>query len=65
MHSFKNEITETAKLIIVLSPTGMEQIFVEVGLEIPNNSVWPKPMDNEQKQTFDRLEFKYGIEIKL
>lgn len=65
MHSFKNEITETAKLIIVLSPTGMEQNFVEVGLEIPNNSVRPKPMDNEQKQTFARLEFKYGIEIKL
>ena len=65
MHSLKNEITETAKLIIVLSPTGMEQIFVEVGLEIPNNSVRTKPMDNEQKQTFAGLAFKYGIEIKL
>ncbi len=49
---FKNEITETTKLIIVLLQAGMEQIFVEVGLEIPNNSVKSKPMDNEQKQTF-------------
>lgn len=65
MHSLKNEITETAKLIIVLSPTGMEQIFVEVGFEIPNNSIRTKPMDSEQKQTFARLAFKYGIEIKL
>jgi quercetin dioxygenase-like cupin family protein len=39
LHSFKNETNETAKLIIVLSPAGMEQLFVEVGLEVSNNSV--------------------------
>src|SRR5919112_6529656 len=33
LHSFKNETSETATVIIVLSPAGMEHLFVEVGLE--------------------------------
>jgi len=49
LHSFKNETNETAKLIIVLSPPGMEQFFVETGLEISNTDIKPPPFDNEQK----------------
>ena len=64
LHSFKNETNETAKLIIVLSPAGMEQLFVEVGLEITNNSVKPPPFNSEQKQKLARLASKYGMEIK-
>jgi hypothetical protein len=64
LHSFKNETNETAKLIIVLSPAGMAQLFVEVGLEISNNSVKPPPFTNEQKQKLARLASKYGMEIR-
>lgn len=45
LHSFKNETNETGKLIIVLSPAGIEQLFVEVGLEVSNNSVKPPPFN--------------------
>ena len=50
LHSFKNETDETAKLIIILSPPGLEQLFVEVGLEVSDINIKPQPFTNEQKQ---------------
>jgi hypothetical protein len=48
--------SKIAKLIIVLSPAGMEQLFVDVGLEISNNNVKPPPPFNkEQKQKLARV----------
>ena len=43
---FKNETNEIAKLVIVLSPAGMEQLFVEVGVEISITNVKPSPFNN-------------------
>ncbi|MER5176517.1 MAG: cupin domain-containing protein [Candidatus Nitrosocosmicus sp.] len=65
LHSFKNETNEVAKLIIVISPPGMEQFFVETGVEISNINIQPPPFDNEQKQKIASLAFKYGVELKL
>jgi N-acetyl-anhydromuramyl-L-alanine amidase AmpD len=42
----------------------MEQLFVDVGLEISNNSVKPPPFNNEQKQKLARLASKYGMELR-
>jgi hypothetical protein len=43
----------------------LEQLFVDVGLEISNNSVKPPPFINEQKQKLARLAAsKYGMEIR-
>ena len=64
LHSFKNETNEAARIIIVLSPAGMEHLFVEVGLESSNNSVKPPPFSDAQKQKLFRLAIKYGMEIK-
>lgn len=64
LHSFKNETSEIAKLIMVLSPAEIEQLFVYVCLEISNNSVKPPPFNNEQKQKLAILASKYGMEIR-
>ena len=64
LHSFKNETNENAKLIIVLSPAGLEQFFVETGLEVSNNSVKPPPLTDEQTQKLVSLASKYGMEIR-
>jgi uncharacterized RmlC-like cupin family protein len=64
LHSFKNETNENAKLIIVLSPAGLEQFFVETGLEVSNNSVKPPPLNDEQTQKLVSLASKYGMEIR-
>jgi quercetin dioxygenase-like cupin family protein len=65
LHSFKNETNENAKMIIVLSPAGLEQFFVEAGSEVSNNSVKPPPLTDEEKQKLVSLASKYGIEIRL
>lgn len=65
LHSFKNETNENAKMIIVLSPAGLEQFFVEAGLEVSNNNVRPPPLTDEEKQKLVSLASKYGMEIRL
>ena len=65
LHSFKNETNENAKMIIVLSPAGLEQFFVEASLEVSNNSVKPPPLTDEEKQKLVSLASKYGMEIRL
>ncbi len=65
MHSFKNETNETANLIIVLSPPGMEQLFVDIGLEVSDINKQPPQFTDEQKQKLPGLAAKYGMEIKL
>ena len=65
MHSFKNETNEIAKLIIILSPPGMEQLFVEIGMEVSDINIKPPPFTNEQIQKLPALAAKYGMEIKL
>ena len=64
LHSFKNETNETANLIIVLSPPGMEQLFVDIGLEVSDINKQPPPFTDEQKQKLPSLAAKYGMELK-
>ena len=63
LHSFKNETNEVAKLIIILSP-GLEQLFVEVGLEVSDINIKPQPFTNEQKRKLPSILSKYGMEIR-
>jgi hypothetical protein len=48
--SFKNETNKTAKLIIILSPPGMEQLFVEIGVEVSDINTKPPPLTKEKIQ---------------
>ena len=64
LHSFKNETNEVAKLIIILSPSRLEQLFVEVGLEVSDINIKPQPFTNEQKQKLPSILSKYGMEIR-
>jgi quercetin dioxygenase-like cupin family protein len=64
LHSFKNETDEIAKLIIVLSPAGLEHFFVEVGVEVSDINIKPPPFTNEQIQKLATISPKYGMEIK-
>jgi mannose-6-phosphate isomerase-like protein (cupin superfamily) len=64
LHSFKNETNAIAKLIIILSPPGMEQLFVDIGVEVSDINVKPPPFTNEQIQKLPSLAAKYGMEIR-
>jgi quercetin dioxygenase-like cupin family protein len=64
LHSFKNETNEIAKVTFVLSPGGMEQLFVEVGIEVSDTDVKPPPFTKEQIQKLPSIASKYGVEIR-
>ena len=62
-HSFKNKTDQEAKMLIILAPGGLENLFIEVGDEIFDNAKPPGPMTEEQKKKFVQLMSKYGVEI--
>jgi quercetin dioxygenase-like cupin family protein len=64
LHTFKNETDEIAKLITILSPPGMEQFFVDIGMEVTDNNVKPPPYTKEQIEKIPSLVAKYGMEIR-
>jgi len=64
LHSFKNEQDKVAKIIVVLSPPGLEQLFVEAGIEISDNNVKPPSFDEKQKQKLVNIFPKYGVKLQ-
>jgi len=64
LHTFKNETNEIAKLITILSPPGMEQFFVDLGIEVSDIDVKPPPYTKEQIQKLSHLVTKYCMEIR-
>jgi quercetin dioxygenase-like cupin family protein len=65
LHNFKNETNEIAKVTFVLSPGGLEQFFVEVGIEVSDTNVKPPPFTKEQIQKLPSIASKYGVELRL
>lgn len=63
IHSFKNETSEIARLLIIMAPGGLEGIFEEVGTEVDDISIQPKVKDESEKQRLLKVSKKYGLEI--
>ena len=63
-HSFKNETKVLAKMLIILAPGGLENLFDEVGDEVSDPTIQPPPMSDNQMKKFADLVSKYGVEIK-
>ncbi len=64
-HSFKNESSVTAKIIITIAPAGLEQMFFEVGVPLPQGAmIAPAPNKADIDKMLSVAE-KYGVEIRL
>ena len=63
-HSFKNKTDILAKLLIILAPGGLENLFVEVGEEVSDPTIQPDPMSEKQMKKFADTVLRYGVEIK-
>ncbi len=64
-HSFKNESGQPAKMLISVAPAGLEQMFFEVGVPLPEGSTTALPPKKEEIEKLLAVAPRYGIEIKL
>ena len=64
-HGFKNNTNSVAKMLIILAPGGLENLFIEVGREVSDTNIRPLPMTDDEMKKFTNLLSKYGVEIKL
>ncbi|HEX4145546.1 MAG TPA: cupin domain-containing protein, partial [Pirellulales bacterium] len=64
LHSFKNESSKPARMLISVAPAGLEQMFFEVGQPLePGATAAPPPSPPELKK-LQAIAAKYGIQIK-
>lgn len=64
-HSFKNESSQPAKMMILVAPAGLENMFVEVGVPLPEGSTTALPPSQEEITKLLKIAPKYGVEILL
>ena len=63
-HSFKNEGGKPAKMLISVAPAGLEKMFLEVGVPVPDGLTAALPPANEEIEKLLAVAPRYGIEIK-
>lgn len=64
-HSFKNESSKSAKMLIVIAPAGLEQMFFEFGVPLAEGSTTALPPTREEIDKLLKIAPQYGIEILL
>ena len=64
-HSFKNESGQPARMLISVAPAGLEQMFFEFGVPLPEGSTTALPPTKEEIEKLLAVAPKYGIEIML
>jgi quercetin dioxygenase-like cupin family protein len=64
-HSFKNESSKPARMLISVAPAGLEEMFFEVGVPLPEGSTAASPPSKEEIEKLLAVAPKYGIEIRL
>ena len=64
-HSFKNESNQPAKLLISVAPAGLEKMFFECGVPLPEGSTAAVPPTKAEIERLLAVAPRYGIEIKL
>jgi quercetin dioxygenase-like cupin family protein len=64
-HSFKNESSKPAKMLISIAPAGLEKMFFEFGVPLQEGSTTALPPTKEEIEKLLAVAPKYGIEIML
>ena len=64
-HSFKNESSRSAKMLISVAPAGLEKMFFEVAVPVPQGATTAPPPTKEEFEKLLRVAPRYGIEIRL
>jgi mannose-6-phosphate isomerase-like protein (cupin superfamily) len=64
-HSFKNESSKPAKMLISVAPAGLEQMFFEVGVPLAEGTTIAQPPMKDEIDKMLAVAPRYGIQIKL
>lgn len=64
-HSFKNESSHPAKMLISVAPAGLEKMFFEFGVSVPQGATTAPPPTKEEIEKLLAIAPRYGIEILL
>src|SRR6476661_6941403 len=64
-HSFKNESSKPARMLISVAPAGLEQMFFEFGVPLAEGATTAMPPTKEEIERLLAVAPKYGIQIKL
>ena len=64
-HSFKNENSQPAKVLISVAPAGLEETFIECGEPLAEGSTSALPPRKDEIEKLLAIAPKYGIEIRV
>lgn len=64
-HSFKNESSQSAKMLISLVPAGLENMFFEVGVPLAEGATTALLPTKEGIEKLLQIAPNYGVEIRL
>lgn len=64
-HSFRNESDRPARMLISVAPAGLEQMFFEVGVALPEGAATAPPPTHDEIERLLAAAPRYGIELLL
>ena len=65
LHSFKNNSSKPARMIISVAPAGLEKMFFEFGVPLEEGATEALPPTKEEIDKLLKIAPNYGIEIKV
>ena len=65
LHSFKNNTSEAARMILSVAPAGLEEMFFEVGVPLEEAATTAPPPTQEEIQKLLAVAGNYGVEIRI
>ncbi len=63
-HSFRNDSQTVARMLISVAPAGLEQLFLDVGVPLPEGAIHASPPSAEDVQRLLAAAASYGIIIQ-
>ena len=64
-HSFKNETDRPARMVITIAPAGLEEMFYESGVPLPEGTTVAPPPSREEIEKLLKIAPNYGVEILI
>ena len=65
LHCFKNDSDKTTRLLISVAPSGLEQMFFEVGQPLADDADTAPPPSQADIEKLLEVASRYGVEIKV